>query len=177
MIGLDTRAFPYLVVDDFLSDELLSKAQSHLSNLDMKKDHPAGYSFSALYDESLIRYFYRFIKNKVNPEFKSRFGFSPVYKLPQIYQVKGPWVGIPPHLDNQNGRDLAMILYLSQDWMPGIGGELQLLDKNKKAFLKIEPIFNRAVFFPLGTHSWHEVLPIEKSWTRTTLIQDWAELL
>lgn len=146
--------FPFLLVDDFLPSDILASLERKMMASSIPQKHPAGYMFRGVFDETLIRFLYRFIRKEVRERFKVQYGFSPVYKLPQLYRVDGPWKGLPPHLDNQPGRDLAMIIYLSRGWKPDYGGELRLLDAEMNPFATVAPICNRAVFFPL----WGKVL-------------------
>jgi hypothetical protein len=168
--------FPHLVVDDFLPAHLLNEICEKLKMQNNLERHPAGYEFEALFHEELTRFLYRFVRSTIQTAFGISYTWSKIYKLPQIYRIAGPWQGLAPHTDNQEGRDLAMIIYLARDWCPSDGGELQLFEKSEekiKPIQTIEPIFNRAVFFPLGPDSWHAVKPILSDWKRLTIIQDW----
>lgn len=120
-----------------------------------------------------MRFLYQIIRQKIVPYFNKDYTFSHVYKLPQLYRIHGPWNGLPLHTDNQIGRDLAMIVYISRNWKVTDGGKLCLHSSTGDIIEEIAPLFNRAVFFPLGSKSWHSVQPITSHWTRITLIQDW----
>ncbi len=48
--------------------------------------------------------------------------------------------------DGRNNRMISMIIYLNENWQPGNGGQLQILDKNRELQL-VEPIAKRCVSF------------------------------
>jgi len=67
------------------------------------------------------------------------------------------------HVDNPNGdgRVVTAIYYLNKDWDSKIdGGSLKIYSQvNKGAVVKIEPMFDRVVFFWSDARNPHEVLP------------------
>jgi len=127
--------------------------------------------------DEFVRFLYKFVRLELTRHLPGTYGWSKVYRLPQTYRTQGPWQGLLPHTDSQPGRDLTLIIYLSKGWEPECGGELNLfshLTGPERAPEKtIAPLFNRAVFFPLGQSSWHSVSPITSNWERVTIIQDW----
>lgn len=53
------------------------------------------------------------------------------------------------HLDQFDGRSnrmISMIIYLNENWEPGNGGQLEILDKNRELQL-VDPIARRCVLF------------------------------
>lgn len=170
----DSNAFPYLVVDNFLPLEVAEGLSQQIQVEEAFENHSTGYKYSLYFNKDLLRFLFKFVHKTVGPQFGASYTFSDVYKLPQLYKVAGPWKGLAPHTDNQKGRDLAMIIYLSKGWKPEYSGELNLINPDGVGFAKVEPVFNRAAFFPLGPKSWHSVSPIKGDWVRTTLIQDWS---
>jgi len=67
------------------------------------------------------------------------------------------------HVDNPNrdGRVVTAIYYLNKDWNSETdGGSLKIYSQvNKGAVVKIEPVFDRIVFFWSDSRNPHEVLP------------------
>jgi hypothetical protein len=165
-------------VDEFLPPALLEELseQAAKAPLSAAEQHPSGYKFSAAPHPELFRHLFRFVGRELPRYLPQRYQWSSIYKLPQMYRARGPWPGLEPHTDNQPGRHLAAIIYISDGWEPACGGELHLYDwsAGKLTFSRaIQPIRNRAVFLPLGEGSWHGVAPIQRDWERTTIIQDW----
>jgi hypothetical protein len=55
-------------------------------------------------------------------------------------------------------RRLNLIIYLNRSWETSWGGQLQLWSGSEQPehmFANIDPIWNRAVLFATGDHSWH----------------------
>lgn len=53
-------------------------------------------------------------------------------------------------------RRINMLIYLNKDWQDSWGGELELWEKDlSKCFLKVKPIFNRAVIFNITDDAYH----------------------
>ncbi len=48
--------------------------------------------------------------------------------------------------DGRNNRMISMIIYLNENWQPGDGGQLEILDKNRELQL-VDPIAKRCVLF------------------------------
>ena len=70
-----------------------------------------------------------------------------------------------------------LIIFLSKNWGKNWGGELCFYLKNPKnkkmpgrLYKKIQPKFNRAVFFDTSISSWHSVEPIREKKTRKTVL-------
>lgn len=171
-----TVPFPAAVADDFLPGPLLEQVTSQAERHDAPEElHPSGYRFQRFIHADLIRYLLRFVKHDLASCMGQQYRWSSIYKVPQLYRTRGPWPGLGLHTDNEAGRDLAMIIYLSQGWRRDLGGQLRLHDADGDVREVIEPIRNRAAFLPLGPHSWHSVAPIAGEWERTTIIQDWEK--
>jgi Rps23 Pro-64 3,4-dihydroxylase Tpa1-like proline 4-hydroxylase len=68
-----------------------------------------------------------------------------------------------PHLDNshdgdqKNYRVLNLLYYVSPDWKPEHGGNLELWDENLKQPIEIPSLFNRLVLMSTNDKSWHSV--------------------
>jgi hypothetical protein len=60
------------------------------------------------------------------------------------------------HPQLQAHRRLNLLLYLTPDWQPGYGGELELWSTDGTQLVRrIEPIFNRAVLFTTRSDTFH----------------------
>jgi Rps23 Pro-64 3,4-dihydroxylase Tpa1-like proline 4-hydroxylase len=68
-----------------------------------------------------------------------------------------------PHLDNshdgdqKNYRVLNLLYYISQDWEPEYGGNLELWDESVTRPVEIPSLFNRLVLMSTNEKSWHSV--------------------
>lgn len=68
-----------------------------------------------------------------------------------------------PHLDNshdgdqENYRVLNLLYYISPDWKPENGGNLELWDAEVKRPIEIPSLFNRLVLMSTNDKSWHSV--------------------
>lgn len=75
-----------------------------------------------------------------------------------------PGQGYEMHIDqfdNRSNRMISLVIYLNENWQPGDGGELQLIDAEGKVKV-IAPMRNRLVMFKSGDVP-HEVLPANTS--------------
>jgi Rps23 Pro-64 3,4-dihydroxylase Tpa1-like proline 4-hydroxylase len=72
-----------------------------------------------------------------------------------------------PHIDNshdgerRNYRVLNLLYYVSPDWKPENGGNLELWDEKVKTAFEIPSIFNRLVLMSTNAKSWHSVNPVK----------------
>ena len=65
-----------------------------------------------------------------------------------------------PHSDNNRNRRLALVIYLSPDWEPGLGGRLEVIDKEGN-ITPVEPKYNSMVVFDVLAETEHRVTPVE----------------
>ena len=68
------------------------------------------------------------------------------------------------HLDqfaDRNNRMISMVIYLNEDWQPGDGGELEVVEKDDQVRL-VEPVARRCVLFK-SAEVLHGVLEAKKS--------------
>ncbi len=74
-----------------------------------------------------------------------------------------PGAGYARHVDQPHGhaqRQVSLVLYLNQNWMPATGGELRIFDA-AGGYRDIEPFGGRLVCF-LTPGREHEVLPAQR---------------
>lgn len=68
-----------------------------------------------------------------------------------------------PHLDNshdadrQNYRVLNLLYYVTPEWHPANGGNLELWDEKVRTPVEIPSLFNRLVLMETNEKSWHSV--------------------
>jgi Rps23 Pro-64 3,4-dihydroxylase Tpa1-like proline 4-hydroxylase len=77
-----------------------------------------------------------------------------------------------PHLDNshdgeqKNYRVLNLLYYITPDWKPENGGNLELWDVDVKRPVEIPSLFNRLVLMATNDKSWHSVNEVKANGTR-----------
>jgi Rps23 Pro-64 3,4-dihydroxylase Tpa1-like proline 4-hydroxylase len=64
-----------------------------------------------------------------------------------------------PHSDANKDRQLAFVIYLSEDWSPEFGGLLEVLDRDG-SITRVVPEFNSVVAFDVLAESQHLITPI-----------------
>jgi Rps23 Pro-64 3,4-dihydroxylase Tpa1-like proline 4-hydroxylase len=77
-----------------------------------------------------------------------------------------------PHLDNshdgeqKNYRVLNLLYYITPDWRPENGGNLELWDIDVTRPVEIPSLFNRLVLMGTGDKTWHSVNKVKADGTR-----------
>jgi Rps23 Pro-64 3,4-dihydroxylase Tpa1-like proline 4-hydroxylase len=77
-----------------------------------------------------------------------------------------------PHLDNshdgeqKNYRVLNLLYYVTPDWKPENGGNLELWDADVTKPVEIPSLFNRLVLMSTNDKSWHSVNEVKTDGTR-----------
>ncbi len=77
-----------------------------------------------------------------------------------------------PHIDNshdgeqKNYRVLNLLYYITPDWKPENGGNLELWDEAVKHLVEIPSLFNRLVLMTTDDKAWHSVNEIKAAGTR-----------
>ena len=77
-----------------------------------------------------------------------------------------------PHIDNshdgeqKNYRVLNLLYYITPDWKPENGGNLELWDEGVKQSVEIPSLFNRLVLMSTNDKSWHSVNAVKADGTR-----------
>lgn len=72
-----------------------------------------------------------------------------------------------PHIDNshdgeqKNYRVLNLLYYVTPDWKPENGGNLELWDENVTRPVEIPSLFNRLVLMATNEKSWHSVNEVQ----------------
>ncbi len=77
-----------------------------------------------------------------------------------------------PHIDNshdgeqKNYRVLNLLYYITPDWKPENGGNLELWDEKVKRSVEIPSLFNRLVLMCTNDKAWHSVNEVNADGTR-----------
>jgi SM-20-related protein len=86
-----------------------------------------------------------------------------LFELELHYAWYPPGAGYARHVDQPQGRaqrQVSLVLYLNQDWIPAAGGKLRIFDA-ADGYRDIEPIAGRLVYF-LTPGREHAVLPTQR---------------
>lgn len=177
---MDTLSqFDYVVMDDFLSFEVLSNLKSYFSQKE-NQDKLDKAAIGATGDSKVINeirgdYTYWLDKSRderdlqlfeVLDEVKSminRFCFLSLsdYEFHLALYPEGSFY--KKHLDQFKGRNnrmISMIIYLNENWCNEDGGELKIYPEEKEENI-IAPLENRCILFRSDV-LYHEVLPTNK---------------
>lgn len=79
---------------------------------------------------------------------------------------------LQPHIDNshdgeqENYRVLNLLYYITPEWKPENGGNLELWDENVTDPVEIPSLFNRLVLMSTNDKSWHSVNEVKADGTR-----------
>lgn len=168
--------FKHGVQDDFLPPDLLSRADRAFAGLSDEDflPHVTGYRFAVCRDLEVLKYLYSHeMKSMLEAKFGRKVKRSVRYPVPQYYDYPCESGGLPAHTDADEKRDIAMIIYLGEDWQQGAGGELVVMNSETEVSHSIAPLKNRMAALELHPGAWHAVSPTRGHFRRRTLIVDW----
>lgn len=189
-VNLDVTAapFPHAVVDDLWDADLLGAVRDSFPDpgdrvwhrFDNAKERKLGSSGDPNDWPEPVR---RFLDLLTGPDWVGT--LSDAFGIPDLVgdTYGGGMHMIPPgglldvHVDfnrhpNGSYRRLNCLVYLNDDWQPGMGGELEL---RGEPTLTIAPTFNRTVVFATSDHSWHgHPMPTSGYWRRSIAVYYFA---
>jgi len=166
--------FPHIVIDNFLTEEVVSQALAEFPRPDeiewTKYNNPLEIKLLNS-DNSKFGSYTNKIIEFLNSEFFLNFlenltGFKNIIADEQLiggglHQIqRGGKLDIHAdfnvHYKTKNIRCLNLILFLNKNWDENYGGHLELWDRQMSACQrKVLPIFNRAVIFSTDETSYH----------------------
>ena len=170
----------YVVIDGFLTTELLADAIHYFTYLDQqdafKKAAIGNYQDQVVINEVRGDYIHWLNRNenlftktlyKVLDQLKNNINRYCYLSLKDFefhfaHYPKGSFY--KKHLDqfsNRSNRLISVVLYLNIDWQEGDGGELKIYPNNRNE-MTIQPLENRLVLFK-SDQLYHEVLVSNKS--------------
>lgn len=174
--GYHAKPFQHWIEDRFLPAELLARAESAFAELGDAdfSPHPTGYRFAICRDAEVLQFLYSAaMRARLESLFGRKVKRSARYPVPQYYDYPENSRGLPPHTDADEKRDLAMIIYLNDDWTEAGGGELVVMTSPTETAAAIAPLKNRMACLELHPGAWHAVRPTAAGFRRRTLIVDW----
>lgn len=174
--GYQATPFQHWIADDFLPAAILARAENAFAGLGDADflPHPTGYRFGVCRDVEVLKFLYSSeMKSRLESLFGRKVKRSSRYPVPQYYDYPENSNGLPPHTDADEKRDLAMIIYLNEDWSSASGGELVVMNSPVDVATTIAPLKNRMACLELHPGAWHAVRPTAAGFRRRTLIVDW----
>jgi len=67
-----------------------------------------------------------------------------------------------PHSDDNRDRRLALVIYLTEGWQPGFGGQLRVVHGDG-GYTEVEPQYNSMIAFDVLAAPAHLVLPVDSA--------------
>ena len=167
--------YPYVVMDNFLRPEVAARLSAQFPQPgDLAWDHYAAPGLEVKLGSSREESFpaaHRDTLHDLNTGIFVRFlerltGIDHLLVDPHLFggglhlTRAGGLLGIHSdfnwHEKLQAHRRLNLLIYLTREWKPEYGGELQLWDTQAKSMQRqIEPLFNRAVLFTTRSDTFH----------------------
>jgi hypothetical protein len=177
--GLVAYPWPHLIVDNFLSEDILTQCLSEIRrdtyDFDIESRGTGRIEYSLLKSEALWRAIY----SKETVALLS-LAFGVQVKLNrdnmlQLRRMNEETPEFPIHNDFTSSQDsIASFLYLSAGWSPNRGGRLHLFgsEADQAPSASIEPLQNRFVAFQTKPSYWHSVERVN-DWERLSALALW----
>lgn len=163
----------FCAIDDLLPSDLAHKiAQAFPNGRDMRlmksfREHKYTSKSLDKYDPLIADITFAFQDKRVIDKVAELTGICDAVGDPHLYagglsaMERGHFLN--PHLDNshdgeqQNYRVLNLLYYITPDWQPENGGNLELWNHNVTKPVEIASLFNRLVLMATNDKSWHSV--------------------
>ena len=177
--GVQTR---FAVVDDVLPSEIAGKIYAAFPQVSemrlLSSFRERKYTSKSLetMDPLIAEATFAFQSPEVIAEVTSITRIRDMVGDPQLYaggisaMTKGHFLN--PHIDNSHDgarryyRTLNLLYYVTPDWRPEYGGNLELWDQDVKQRVTVPSLFNRLVVMETTPRSWHSVSPVAHEGTR-----------
>jgi Rps23 Pro-64 3,4-dihydroxylase Tpa1-like proline 4-hydroxylase len=168
--GIKTR---FAAIDDLLPDELAHRiyekfpALEEMRLLDSFREKKYTSKAMEKFDSLISDITFAFQDERVIEKVADLTGIKDPKGDPHLYaggisaMAKGHF--LQPHLDNshdyeqKNYRVLNLLYYITPEWNPANGGNLELWDEDVKTPVEIPSLFNRLVLMSTNDKSWHSV--------------------
>lgn len=177
--GLVPYPWPHLIVDNFLSEDILTKSLSEIGrdayDFDIESRGTGRIEFSLLKSETLWRAIY---SKETIALLSVAFGVEVKLNrdnMVQLRRMNEDTPEFPIHNDFTSSQDtIASFLYLSAGWSPNRGGRLHLFgsEKDQAPSTSIQPLQNRFLAFDTKPSYWHSVERVN-GWERLSALALW----
>jgi Rps23 Pro-64 3,4-dihydroxylase Tpa1-like proline 4-hydroxylase len=153
------KPFPHLVLPDFFRNakelkSALLKEEFHYQNSDLFQFHQTNDCSKA--KTKVVQDFHKFFGSKEFLSFISEITGKKLSSIDMSGFIYGDTDYLLPHDDRLEGRKIAYVVNLSENFKDGNGGALALF-KGKKVVKRIVPKFNTLTIFEVSPKSLHEV--------------------
>ena len=180
---LRSSPWPHLIVDGFLTPDVLAQAQtelqSHSYEFDVEPRGSGRIEFSLLQSATLWRAIYSIrTLSLLSDAFNCDIGDVALNKhnMLQLRRMNDRTPDFPLHNDFTSDADtIASFLYISPGWSPEYGGCLHLFssDRQDTPSISIEPLENRFLAFRTESSHWHSVEKVAGGWERLSVLALW----
>lgn len=172
----------YCAIDNLLSDDLAQQISdgfpelSKMRLLDSFREKKYTSKTLDKFDQIIADITFAFQDDRVVQKVAELTNIKDAVSDPHLYaggisaMTEGHFLN--PHLDNshdgmqQNYRVLNLLYYVTPDWKPEFGGNLELWDDDVATPVEIPSLFNRLVLMSTNAHSWHSVNKVNVNGTR-----------
>jgi Rps23 Pro-64 3,4-dihydroxylase Tpa1-like proline 4-hydroxylase len=172
----------FCAIDDLLPEEIARKfdasfpASSEMRLLDSFREKKFTSKSLDKFDPLIADITFAFQDERVIQKVAELTGIKDAVGDPHLYaggisaMERGHFLN--PHIDNshdgeqKNYRVLNLLYYITPDWKPENGGNLELWDEAVKQPLEIPSLFNRLVLMSTNNKAWHSVNEVMAEGTR-----------
>ncbi len=171
--------WPHLVVDDFLTPEVLNESLQKISaeryEFGIESRGAGRIEFSLLKCEALWRAIYsKRTISLLNKAFQVDVSLNK-HNLPQLRRMNDQTPDFPMHHDHiADANTIASFLYISPGWSEQRGGLFNLFESKEQPSpaLSIPPHQNRFLAFRTEPSHWHSVDRVHR-WERLSVLALW----
>lgn len=177
--GIPTR---YCAIDDLLPNDIATRIATAFPPVDdmrlLDSFREKKYTSKALdkFDPIIEDITFAFQDERIIRKVAELTGIKDAVGDPHLYaggiSAMAPGHFLNPHIDNshdgeqKNYRVLNLLYYITPDWKPENGGNLELWDEHVKKPVEIPSVFNRLVLMSTNEKSWHSVSEVRSEGTR-----------
>ena len=183
MPELISYPWPHLVVDNFLSPDILARSLEEISSeqyeFEIESRGLGRIEFSLLKSETLWRAIYcRRTMDLLNSAFNVKVSLNRKNFL-QLRRMNAQTPDFPIHNDiaASDIKTIASFLYVSPGWKEEFRGHFNLFERAEQSSpsSKLAPIQNRFLAFVIAANHWHAV-DRPRCWERLSVLAAWDVL-
>ena len=177
--GIKTR---FAAIDDLLPPEIAHRIATAFPSVDdmrlLDSFREKKYTSKSLdkFDPIIEDITFAFQDERIIMKVAELTGIADAVGDPHLYaggiSAMAPGHFLNPHIDNSHDGDqkhyrvLNLLYYITPDWKPENGGNLELWDEAVTKPVEIPSLFNRLVLMSTNDKSWHSVNQVKNDGTR-----------
>jgi len=178
----DSIKTKYCAIDELLPSEIAGRiagafpASEKMRLLDSFREKKYTSKSLDQFDPLIADITFAFQDKRVIEKVADLTGIKDAIGDPHLYaggiSAMAPGHFLQPHLDNshdgeqKNYRVLNLLYYITPEWKPENGGNLELWDEDVTHSVEIPSLFNRLVLMATNDRSWHSVNEVKVEGTR-----------